>query len=244
MMALEQLEQDDWPARPDAWYRAIATAVRSAFEAREREHRRPSASREPVLHGAGSERSGDTTHLCAADAGGNVISLTQSIQSLFGAKVASSEYGFLYNNYLTTCPRRTHAHRLAGGCPARSNAAPTLVMPSRASGSVFALGAAGSRRIISSLAQVLSGVLDLDLSVSDALGRARIHPRVRGNVWLERPAASQALVAWLGGEHLGRVEIKREHCYAMGAVQALQVTAGSEMVAAADPRREGTAARC
>ena len=60
----------------------------------------------------GTERDGETTHLCAADRDGTVVSLTQSIQSLFGAKVANEEYGFLYNNYLTTCPRRAHAHRV------------------------------------------------------------------------------------------------------------------------------------
>ena len=68
---------------------------------------------------------GETTHLCTADDQGTVVSLTQSIQSLFGAKVANAELGFLYNNCLTTCPRHDHPYQLAGRCLPRSNMAPT-----------------------------------------------------------------------------------------------------------------------
>jgi len=77
---------------------------------------------------SGAEEAGETTHVCAADEQGNVVSLTQSIQSLYGAKAAHPDLGFLYNNYLRTCPRRPHGHRLAPRAFARSNAAPTLVL--------------------------------------------------------------------------------------------------------------------
>ena len=96
------------------------------------------------------------------------VALTQSIQSLFGAKAANPEYGFLYNNYLLTCPRRKHTHRLGPGSPARSNAAPTLVLGERGSPAVLALGAAGSRRIISSLVQVISGAAAITASAAHA----------------------------------------------------------------------------
>src|SRR5262245_447959 len=54
---------------------------------------------------ADPEGPGETTHICTADALGNIVSLTQSVQSLFGAKVANEALGFLYNNYLSICPR-------------------------------------------------------------------------------------------------------------------------------------------
>ena len=157
--------------------------------------------------------------------------------------MANPDYGFLYNNYLLTCPRRRHTHRLASGCSVRSNAAPILVLADAADASLLALGAAGSRRIISSLVQVISGRLDLGLTISKALDRPRVHPLLRSGVWLERPAASAELVASLQ-ERYGAVELRRRHSYSMGAVQALEVFSGGEMAGAADPRREGTAARC
>jgi gamma-glutamyltranspeptidase / glutathione hydrolase len=241
--ALQQRDSSTWSGDRDQWYLAVAAAVRGAFENREREHRRPYAgggTPAVALHGAAGEHGGETTHLCAADTDGNVVALTQSIQSLFGAKVANDRYGFLYNNYLTTCPRRRHAHRLGGGCPARSNAAPALVFRAGATTPALALGAAGSRRIISSIVQVLSAVVDLDMTLDDAVGQPRIHPRLSGTVLIEKPAATPRLVGWLN-EHGGRVEVRREHSYAMGAVQALQLTPALRMQAAADPRREGSA---
>ncbi|HEY1569401.1 MAG TPA: gamma-glutamyltransferase [Solirubrobacteraceae bacterium] len=244
LASLEQLDPSVWRDRPGGWYEAIAGAVHAAFVSRERDHRRladaASVPRAAVaLHGAGTERDGETTHLCAADHDGTVVSLTQSIQSLFGAKVANEEFGFLYNNYLTTCPRRVHAHRLGAGSRARSNAAPTIVdEPGAAAPAVLALGAAGSRRILSSIVQVLSSAVDLGLPLSAAVDRARIHPKLRGRVLLEAPAADDDLVTWLQNG-FGGVEIRRAHSYAMGAVQALRV-AGGELTGAADPRREGT----
>ena len=235
--------------RPGGWHGAVAEAVLVAFEDREADHRAGPAqpgARPPAGHLAADERGGETSHLCAADDEGTVVSLTQSIQSLFGAKVANADYGFLYNNYLTTCPRRRHRHRLAAGCPARSNAAPTFVLaPAGDDGpEILALGAAGSRRIISSLVQVISGVVDLGRPLPEALAAPRVHPRLSGTVWLERPAATPALVAALARRH-GTVEIRAEHSYAMGAVQALTLgapTAGDRprMAAAADPRRDGS----
>ncbi len=62
------------------------------------------------------EEPGETTHLCTVDSHGNVVALTQSIQSLFGAKVANGQLGFLYNNYLCTCKRRRHAYHLGSRC--------------------------------------------------------------------------------------------------------------------------------
>lgn len=242
---LEPQRDDRWRATPDAWYAAMAHSIRAAFRARERAHRSDRTSRSGrtlVASGVGGERGGETTHLCAADSDGTVVSLTQSIQSLFGAKVANPDYGFLYNNYLLTCPRREHAHRLSAGCEARSNAAPTMLIEGSEDGSVLALGAAGSRRILSSLVHVISGVIDLGLTLPEALEAPRVHPRMRTGVWLERPAATPTLVSALQ-EQYGPVELRQPRSYSMGAVQALELR-GREMVGAADPRREGTATTC
>ncbi|MDX1779645.1 MAG: gamma-glutamyltransferase, partial [Thermodesulfobacteriota bacterium] len=44
---------------------------------------------------------GETTHLSVMDKSGNVVSLTQSIERVYGAKVLTPELGFLYNNYMS-----------------------------------------------------------------------------------------------------------------------------------------------
>jgi len=189
-----------------------------------------------------AEEPGDTTHLSVCDRHGNIVLLTQSIQSVFGAKVAHRRLGFLYNNYLCTCPRTPHEHALRGGCRPRSNVSPTLVMGTGAGRGrpVLALGAAGSRRIISALLQVVIGVLDRDLDVAEAVAAPRVHGLRGRKVWIERPAASEELLDRL--QRRGREPIvKPARDFAMGSVQALRLFPDGSVRGAADPRRDGTA---
>ncbi|MDB6029174.1 MAG: gamma-glutamyltranspeptidase [Verrucomicrobiales bacterium] len=187
---------------------------------------------------AEDEEPGETTHLCTSDREGNVVSLTQSIQSLFGAKVSNGELGFLYNNSLCTCPRREHPYQLKGRCLPRSNMAPTILL--RDGHPFLALGAAGSRRIISSILQVISGVIDHQLPLTEAMSRARIHVMISGKTHLEKAAATPSLEAKLA-KRFGEVRIRARRSYFMGAVQAIQFVPGGGCIGAADPRRDGNA---
>src|SRR5262249_27424631 len=184
-----------------------------------------------------SEGGGETTHLSALDSAGNQIALTQSIQSLFGAKVANQRYGFFYNNYLTTCPRRRrHPNRIGSGAPARSNVIP-LIADDGAGRTVLA-GAAGSRRIVSATVHALTGVLDRGLSLSAAVAAPRVHALLSGDIWVEAPAATPALLELLRFE-VRNVVVQRPLGYRMGAVQAASIEPSGNMDAAADPRRDG-----
>ena len=264
---LEQLAPDGALQGQDRWHACLADATLAAFRERERRPVHPdewtddlgawlvseerarelasSRGDDPgAAWGPSAEEAGETTHLCTADDEGNVVSLTQSIQSLFGAKVANEGYGFLYNNYLATCPRRRHPYRLRGLAPVRSNAAPTLVTepagPGHPGRPVLALGGAGSRRIVSALLHVLTGVIDRGLGLDEALSAPRVHARLNGRVWLEQPAASARLVEALA-RGFGGVDLRPRHSYAMGAVQAIELRDDGTMVGGADPRRDGAA---
>jgi gamma-glutamyltranspeptidase/glutathione hydrolase len=272
---IERLAPDGFAQSDDAWYETMADVVYAVFAFRERwpvhatdftpsVHRwllgdalageiadaiRRTTVHEPLE--TGSEPPGDTTHLSVADAHGNVVALTQSVQSLFGSKVAHPKLGFFYNNYLVTCPRYRHPSQLAGGCMPRSNVTPTLVMTggSRSSSTtgdgqatsrpVLAIGAAGSRRIISATLQVLSGILDRGLSADEAMAAPRIHALLNGNVWIEKTALSDTLRERLCRRYR-RLKVKRPLSYAMGAVQAVQCHDDGSASAAADPRRDGS----
>jgi gamma-glutamyltranspeptidase / glutathione hydrolase len=178
------------------------------------------------------EEPGDTTHLSITDSAGMTVSLTSSIQSLFGAKVAS-KLGFVWNNYLYTCPRRPAPYQLGPRCRPRSNAAPTIVLGERGQ-PVLALGAAGSRRITSSIVQVLSSVLVRDTALRAALDAPRVHATT-SELWVERPLVKRLPAG------AGPVWVRGQHDYGMGAVHAVQRHPDSSVSAAADPRREGVA---
>jgi len=246
------------------WYTAIALSTYGTFRAREsfplmpgqmssglasyllgEDHVAKLAEilrRGPQLGAAACEEPGDTTHLTVADAEGNVVALTQSIQSVFGAKVANEKLGFLYNNYLRTCPRYPHPSRLASNCPSRSNASPVLVLDRDRNGTrpVLALGSAGSRRITSSLLQVIGNVVDRGMSVEEAVDAPRLHALLSGTVWLEERIAHPPLLERLR-QRFPESVIKAPFSFAMGAVHALQFLPDATL-AAADPRRNGTGA--
>lgn len=264
---IEELAPDGFSGDSERWQEAIALAIYSVFREREKyllrlEDLSPSRKdwlfdrgriREmidelTVTKGTGcaekpisaSEEPGDTTHLTVADGQGNVVALTQSIQSLFGAKVANGSLGFLYNNYLRTCPRSPHSYQLGSRCQPRSNCAPTLVLKNGPAKKfpVLALGAAGSRRITSAIVQVASGVIDRGLTLSEAVAAPRVHALLNKRIWIERPAASQTLVEELERKSF-KPEIKRALSYRMGCVQGLQWLPGGSVLASADPRRDG-----
>lgn len=257
LMALRLIELIGPPGNSLAdWYSVLTRAIRASFRERarwpdhpadmsesiaqwlvSRERARGIADRMASDHPAPQpdDERGNTTHLCAADSKGNVVSLTQSIQSVFGAKVAHPTLGFVYNNYLSACPRRPHPYRLGPGAIPQSNAAPTMVFDSR--GIIrLVLGSAGSRRITSSIVQVISAVVERGLGVTAALAVPRVHPLLSGKVWAEESAGADVL-SRLRAENR-RVRPRRPNSYKMGAVQAIEWVSGSP-IGAADPRRDG-----
>jgi gamma-glutamyltranspeptidase/glutathione hydrolase len=260
---LEELSPDPIDAAEEEWLESIALATHGAFLQREgnalESPDRPAdelPSKAYIRHMAArlqSQRSlptvtctegpGDTTHLTVADSEGNVVALTQSIQSVFGAKVANPELGFVYNNYLWTCPRSPHPNQLGPGCMPRSNAAPTIILTERNGQSMplMALGAAGSRRITSALLQTISRVIDRGLQIDRAIAAPRIHGLLSGRAWIEDPIARPEFVSRLERRFTG-VRIKPALSFAMGCVQGLQWLLDGTVITGADPRRDGTGA--
>ena len=234
-------ERARWPIDPQRLTESLQRWLLSAERAQEiaAEVKGPL----PPALGRSAEGPGDTTHLCVADRDGLVVSLTQSIQSLFGAKVMNEQLGFLYNNYLCTCPRYRHPAQLRANALPQSNAAPTIVF-ARGNRRVprLVLGAAGSRRITSSILQVIVNHIDRGMSVRPAVDSPRIHATLAGHVAVERQLLGVRLEEVLRSR-FRTVTVKAFRSYSMGAVQALAKGAGGWQ-GAADPRREGTADGC
>jgi gamma-glutamyltranspeptidase/glutathione hydrolase len=269
---LEQFPSDDLTLQIDRWYEVLAEVTYAVFRERDRFvihprdltpsllkwllsderaseiAKRIQADCSQTTGEFDTEEPGETTHLCTVDGHGNVVSLTQSIQSLFGAKVANGQLGFLYNNYLCTCKRRRHPYHLGSRCIPQSNIAPTLVLGNSLYGEVgyggeplLVLGAAGSRRITSAILQVISGVIDRGMSLEEAVSLPRVHGLRSRKVHIERPAATEPLLRRLE-KRFRNVTIRAPYSYSMGGLQAIQFRKDRTLVGVADPRRDGTAA--
>ncbi len=133
----------------------------------------------PVALGTGGAvPENGTTHISIADGRGNVVSLTTTVESAFGA-YHMTRGGFLLNNQLTDFdPAPTDAqgnliaNRVAAGKRPRSSMAPTLVFRSNSDGSRgefrMATGSPGGATIIQYVLKTLVGVIDWGLDAQQA----------------------------------------------------------------------------
>jgi gamma-glutamyltranspeptidase/glutathione hydrolase len=98
---------------------------------------------------------GDTTHLSVMDKQGNVVALTQSIERVFGAYIATPELGFLYNSYMTAFEDENirHPYYLRPNAVPWASVAPTIVF--KGPKAWLTIGSPGSERIVSSIFQVI-----------------------------------------------------------------------------------------
>ncbi|MCD2322896.1 gamma-glutamyltransferase [Sphingomonas sp. IC-56] len=190
----------------------------------------------PRVRVAPSEVPG-TTDLAVADAAGNVVQVTTTVEGPFGSGLSMD--GVVLNNELTDfdiVPEKQGylvANRLEPGKRPRSSMAPTIVYGPDGKVRV-AVGAAGGSTIIAQVAKALIGVLDWKLSAQDAIGLGLVYaPGMTATV--EKGTELEAMVPAL--QALG----ERVQVAPMGLkANAIERVRG-RWVGAADPRSEGVA---
>jgi gamma-glutamyltranspeptidase/glutathione hydrolase len=126
-------------------------------------------------HGASAPAPGSahTTHVTAADAGGNAVAMTQTLNSLFGSKVTVPGTGVLLNNTMALFdPHPGHALSVAPGKRMTSSMAPTMVF--REGRPMLALGLPGGVRIFTSVLQALVNLIDHGMTLQEAVEAPRI----------------------------------------------------------------------
>ena len=115
-----------------------------------------------------------TTHLSVADAEGNLVALTNTLLSPFGAKVVSPGTGVLLNNGIMWFdPRPGRPNSIAPGKRPLSNMCPLVA--TRDGRPWLALGGSGGRRILPAVFQVASFLIDCDLPLNTAVRQPRIN---------------------------------------------------------------------
>jgi gamma-glutamyltranspeptidase / glutathione hydrolase len=125
--------------------------------------------------GAGllAPESADTTHVTVADADGNVVSATQTLNGLFGACVMIPGTGMLANNYMYNFdPHPGRALSIAPGKRCFTSMSPMMVAKS---GKVLhALGLPGGLRIFPSALQAIVNLIDHGMSPQEAVEAPRL----------------------------------------------------------------------
>jgi gamma-glutamyltranspeptidase / glutathione hydrolase len=130
------------------------------------------------------EESPHTTHYSVVDAEGNAVAVTTTLNAWFGSRVTATGLGFLLNDEMddfTTKPGvgnadeliQAPANAIAPGKRPLSSMTPTIVLHH---GQPFlVLGSPGSSRIITTVANVLIGVVDYGMNIQEAVNAPRFH---------------------------------------------------------------------
>lgn len=181
---------------------------------------------------------GETTHLSVMDKDGNTISLTQSIERVYGSFTASPELGFLYNNYMSAFEYKdiSHPYYLRPAAVPWASVAPTIVF--KGPHPWLSIGSPGSERIVSAVLQVLLR-LERNATPFDAVEAPRLHCSIKGKVSLESSRMRDDIPKLL--ERYGfEIDIRDPYSFYLGCVQIV-LREKNEFIGVADPRRDGSA---
>jgi gamma-glutamyltranspeptidase / glutathione hydrolase len=144
-----------------------------------------------------------TTHYSVVDAEGNAVSVTTTINDWFGSRVTAEGLGFLLNDEMDDFSAKPgvpnadgliqgEANSIGPGKRPLSSMSPTIV--ARDGKTFLVLGSPGSSKIITTVANVLMGVVDYGMNIQEAVNAPRFH-----NQWLpdilnvERPFSSDTV---------------------------------------------------
>ncbi len=181
---------------------------------------------------------GETTHLSVVDRYGNAVSLTQSIERVYGSFCASAELGFLYNNYMSAFEYDdiTHPHYLRPNAVPWASVSPTIIFRGRKPWLV--IGSPGSERIASTIIQVL---LRLGKnSPYEAVAAPRLFCSLNGKVSLEASRMRDDITDALASKGF-EIDVRNPYSFYLGCVQLIMRNRKGEFVGVADPRRDGSA---
>ena len=116
---------------------------------------------------------GNTTHVTVADRWGGIVAATQTINSLFGARIGIPGTGLIANNYMFNFePRPGRALSVAPGKRVFTSMAPMIAL--RDGRPAFALGCPGGLRIFGSVMQAIIALLDHGMDLQHAVEAPRI----------------------------------------------------------------------
>ena len=183
---------------------------------------------------------GGTTHLVVVDPAGNVVSMTTTVESIFGN--GRMVGGFFLNNQLTDfsfAPKEKDgapaANAVAPGKRPRSSMAPLIVLDKKGK-LVAALGSPGGNAILSYNLKAMVGLFYWHLNMQQAVSLPNVVARgdtYSGDADLFGPQMLAALNARGVNVKVGQIEGSGLH----GVI----VRPGGKLEGGADPRREGVA---
>lgn len=185
-----------------------------------------------------------TTSFSVADKYGNIVTVTQTLECSFGSCVAVPGYGFVLNDEMhdfSTNPNSVNC--VQGEKHPLSSMSPTIIL--KEDGSPYmTLGTPAGLRIYTTLAQVISKVIDHGMNLQEAIDCARIYDN-GGKKGIEFETGCKCQIT---GDTVSALRAmghnttqKGQWKIYFGGVQGVMYLEDGSMFGAADPRRDGKA---
>jgi gamma-glutamyltranspeptidase / glutathione hydrolase len=132
----------------------------------------------------GAKEGSHTTHYSVVDTEGNAVAVTTTLNDWFGSRVVAEGLGFLLNDEMDDFASKQGVQNSAGLIQGSANAiapgkrplssmTPTIVI--KDGRPYLVLGSPGSARIITTVANVLIGVVDYGMNIQEAVNAPRFH---------------------------------------------------------------------
>lgn len=184
---------------------------------------------------------GETTHFSVMDKNGMALSVTSSVGAYFGSLTSTKTLGFFYNSYIKSLMGFGLGKSLEKNTPIPSSMSPSLVK--KDGKNVLIIGTPGSKRIVSTIAQLIQLWVDSNKSIKEIIKLPRVHA-IKQKVYIESQDISTENI-----QRIRKMGYKitfpdydltnfGRNAY-FGGVHAIEYKQG-KWKAAADPRRDGT----
>jgi gamma-glutamyltranspeptidase/glutathione hydrolase len=193
----------------------------------------------------------ETTHVSSADANGNLVAYTTTLNLSYGAKYVISGAGFLMNNEMDDFSAKADvpnafgllgrkANEIQPGKRMLSSMSPTLLLSAKGD-PVLVTGSPGGSTIITTVLQVLVNTIDHEMALRDAVGQPRFHHQWKPERVIYEPfGLSPDTLAIL--RERGQDMRPLPGTFLLGDANSIRIMADGTLLGVSDPRNEGGAA--
>ena len=178
-------DRAEYMGDPDFWKVPLKTLVSDAYLKKRMSDYKPASVTPSKDIGAGIiHESDETTHISIADAEGNIVSITTTLNGHYGSKTVVGGAGFLLNNEMDDFSIKPGVPNMYGAVGGEANAiapgkrmlssmVPTIVLKN---GKPFlVVGTPGGTTIPTSVFQSIVNIIDFGMSVNDAVNQPKFH---------------------------------------------------------------------
>ncbi|MGA9978633.1 MAG: gamma-glutamyltransferase [Candidatus Sulfotelmatobacter sp.] len=201
---------------------------------------------------AGMHEGQHTTHYSIVDAEGNAVAVTTTINAWFGSQVTAEGLGFLLNDEMDDFSAKPGvpnsdgliqgaANAIGPGKRPLSSMTPTIVV--RDGKPFLVLGSPGSSKIITTVANVLMGVVDYGMNIQEAVNAPRFHNQWLPDVlYVERWFSPDTIVALQKMGHHVQIGLSEDGGGYWSDAECIEVDPKTgERLGASDGRNNGNA---